>query len=222
MPSYNYLGPGTHLDIRLNDNNIPKQGEESINAINQLAHIHDLAYQKYDNISDRHEADIQMIIGLKQLKNLSIPQRLIRAMIIKLFQTKIKFGQGQRAAKTQAIENLYKVKETNDNTKLRNDLDKRQRLVNDLGERQRLEEELGERKRLAEELHKPFRKPPQYSKINFRSKDNIWNIDLIVVSKPENSYKYTLTVMDGFTRYAWVVPLKDKNKEKQWQTLLKI
>ena len=32
----------------------------------------------------------KLINGLKQLKNLSIPQRLIRAMIIKLFQAKIK------------------------------------------------------------------------------------------------------------------------------------
>ena len=74
LPSYNYLGPGTRLDIRLDENNIPKPGEEPINAIDQLAYIHDLAYQKSDNISDRHEADIQMINGLKQLKNLSIPQ----------------------------------------------------------------------------------------------------------------------------------------------------
>ena len=131
-----------------------------------------------------------LINGLKQLKNLSIPQRLIRAMITKLFQAKIKLGQEQRAAKSQAIENLYKGKETNDNTKVRNDLDKRQRLVYDLGERQRL----------VEELHKPFSKPPQYSKVNFRSKDNIWYADLIIISKPESNYKYILTVMDGSTR----------------------
>ena len=114
-----------------------------------------------------------MINGLKNVKNLSIPQRLIRAMIIKLFQAKIKLGQRQRDAKTQAIENLYVSKgaktnsceETNDNNKL-----------------------IGERQRLAEELHKPFRKPPQYSKVNFRSKYNIWNADLMIVSKPENSY----------------------------------
>ena len=51
-----YLGPGTRLDIRLNENNIPKPGEEPINAIDQLAYIHDLAYQKSDNISDRHRS----------------------------------------------------------------------------------------------------------------------------------------------------------------------
>ena len=83
------LGQVLVLTFRLDENNIPKPGEEPINAIDQLAYIHDLAYQKSDNISDRHEADIQMINGLKQLKNLSIPQKLIRAMIIKLFQAKI-------------------------------------------------------------------------------------------------------------------------------------
>ena len=61
LPWYNYLGPNTLLDIRLDENYQPKSGEEPINAIDQLAYIHDLAYQKSDNISDRHEADIQMI-----------------------------------------------------------------------------------------------------------------------------------------------------------------
>ena len=62
-------------------------------------------------------------------------------------------------------------------------------------------------------MHKPFRKPPQYSKVYFCSKDNIWNADLIIVSKPKKNYKYILTVMDGFTRYEWAVPLKDKKGE---------
>ena len=106
IPSYNYLGPYTRLDIRLNENNISKQEEEPINAIDQLAYIHDLAYQRSENISDRHEADIQMINGLKQLKNLSIPQRLIRAIIIKLFQAKIKLRQGQRAEKNTSNRKL--------------------------------------------------------------------------------------------------------------------
>ena len=45
-----------------------------------------------------------MINRLKQLKNLSIPQRLIRALIIKLFQAKIKLGQGlPRKSKQEAI-----------------------------------------------------------------------------------------------------------------------
>ena len=118
LPSYNYLGPCTQLDIRLDENNLPKQGEEPINEIDRLAYIHDLAYQKSSNIQDRHKADLDMIEGLKGLQNLSFPHKLIKFMIIKLFKTKIKLGQGQRprqltlqgarAAKAQAIENLYK------------------------------------------------------------------------------------------------------------------
>ena len=56
-----------------------------------------------------------MINGLKQLKNLSIPQKLIRQLIIKIFQAKIKLGQGARAAKTEAIKNLYNSKQTKTN-----------------------------------------------------------------------------------------------------------
>ena len=66
--------------------------------------MHDLAYQKSDNIEDRHRADQEMINGLKQLTNLSLKEKLIKAMVIKLFQAKIKLGQGTRAAKTQAIQ----------------------------------------------------------------------------------------------------------------------
>ena len=56
-PSYNYLGPGTRLDIRLDENNIPKSGEEPINEIDRLAYIHDLAYQNSDDINKRNRAD---------------------------------------------------------------------------------------------------------------------------------------------------------------------
>ena len=83
--------PGTRLDIRLDEDNIPKSGEEPINEIDKLAYIHDLAYRS-DDINMRHKADQEMINGLKQLKNLSIPQRIIRALIIKLFQAKILAG----------------------------------------------------------------------------------------------------------------------------------
>ena len=126
LPGYAYLGPGTRLDIRLDENNIPKSGEEPINEIDRLAYIHDLAYQNSDDIDERHRADQEMINGLKQLKNLSIPQRFIRTLIIKLFQAKIlaggqlieskKLGQGlPRKAKQEALKKLYvpqtKVKE---------------------------------------------------------------------------------------------------------------
>ena len=179
--------PGTRLDIRLDENNIPKPGEEPINEIDRLAYIHDLAYRS-DDINMRHKADQEMINGLKQLKNLSIPQRIIRALIIKLFQAKIKLGQGlPRKSKQVALEKLNVPQ-----TKVK--------------ERQNIQEQL------ATELHKPFKRAKQVRKVYFKSKDNIWNADLVIMPQQDN-YKYILTIMDGYTRYAWTVPLKDKKGE---------
>ena len=202
LPSYNYLGPGTRLDIRLNENNIPKPGEEPINKIDRLAYIHDLAYQNSSNIQDRHKADLDMINGLKQLQNLSIPQRLIRTLIIRLFRAKIKLGQGARAAKAQALEALYKQPiepKPKPVQKTKGHAD---------GHPKKLTQK--EKEILAGELHRPFRKPKQLRKINFKSKDNIWNADLVMMPV-QDEFKYILTVLDGYTRYAWAVLLKHKD-----------
>ena len=66
---------------------------------------------------------------------------------------------------------------------------------------------------LAEELHKPiirkFKKRNVYSSFN----DNIWGADLAdmqSISKSNNGSRFLLCVIDIFSKYAWVVPLKDK------------
>ena len=130
-----------------------------------------------------------MIEGLKGLQNLSFPQKLIKFMIIKLFQAKSKLGGGTRGAKAQAIENLYK--QPTEKPKDRAGTPKG-----------RTDGTPKERKILANELHKPFRRPKQLRKINFRSKDNIWNADLVHMPEEDgrhDPYKYILTVLDGYT-----------------------
>ena len=68
-------------------------------------------------------------------------------------------------------------------------------------------------KKLSEELHKPnigkFKKRKVYSVF----KDNIWGADLAdmqLVSKFNKGFRFLLCVIDIFSKYAWVVPLKDK------------
>ena len=44
-------------------------------------------------------------------------------------------------------------------------------------------------------------------------KDNIWGIDLAdmqLLSKFDKGYRFLLCVIDIFSKYAWVIPLKDK------------
>ena len=70
---------------------------------------------------------------------------------------------------------------------------------------------------LAEELHKPiirnFKKRTVYS--GFR--DNIWGADLAdvqLISKFNKGFRFLLCVIGIFSKYSWVVPLKDKKRRK--------
>ena len=49
FPYYNYLGPGSNLSIRLDENYNPKKGELPINQLDSIALRHDNAYDKMQN-----------------------------------------------------------------------------------------------------------------------------------------------------------------------------
>ena len=62
-------------------------------------------------------------------------------------------------------------------------------------------------------LHKPVRKKFKRSRVVVSSMDDQWQADLIVIpalASQNDGYKYLLTCMDVLSKYAWVVPLKDK------------
>ena len=66
---------------------------------------------------------------------------------------------------------------------------------------------------LVEELHKPiirtFRKRRVYSSF----KDNIWDVDLEdiqLISNFNKGLRFLLCIIDNSSKYAWVIPLKNK------------
>ena len=66
---------------------------------------------------------------------------------------------------------------------------------------------------LAEKLHKPIIKKFKKRKIHAAFKDNIWSADLAdmqLLSRYNKGIRFLLCVIDIFSRYPWVVPLKDK------------
>ena len=68
---------------------------------------------------------------------------------------------------------------------------------------------------LANELHKPIIKKFKKRKVYSSFKDNIWGVDLAnmqSLSKYNKGIKYLLCAIDLFSKYAWVVPLKDKKE----------
>ena len=72
---------------------------------------------------------------------------------------------------------------------------------------------LKENQQLANELHKPIIRKFRKRKVYSSFKDNIWGVDLAdmqLISKHNKGIRYLLCVNDLFSKYAWVVPLKNK------------
>ena len=66
---------------------------------------------------------------------------------------------------------------------------------------------------LADELHKPVIKKFNKRKVFSQFKDNIWEVDLAdmqSLSRKNKRIKYLLCVIDLYSKYAFVIPLKDK------------
>ena len=66
---------------------------------------------------------------------------------------------------------------------------------------------------VAKELHRPARRNYPRRKFDIRGLDETWQADLVDMQKfarENNGYKYLLTVIDVFSKYAWALPLKQK------------
>ena len=80
-----------------------------------------------------------------------------------------------------------------------------------------IKNEVKENQQLANEHHKPiirkFKKRKEYSSY----RDNTWSADLAdmkLISKYNKGIRYHLCDIDLFSKYAFVVPLKDKKRSE--------
>ena len=81
--------------------------------------------------------------------------------------------------------------------------------------------------KLANELHKPIRRNFTRRRVIVNNIDEIWAADLVEMqqfSKWNKGNRYLLTTIDVFSKYGWIVPLKDKKGEtitKAFQSIFK-
>ena len=65
LKKYNYCGPGTKLEERLNSND-PKI-REPINRLDKICQNHDIVYSKAQNLKDKHKADDAMLDEISKI-----------------------------------------------------------------------------------------------------------------------------------------------------------
>ena len=69
---------------------------------------------------------------------------------------------------------------------------------------------------LADELHKPINRNFTRRRVLVNHVDEVWCSDLVETqqfSKWNKGYRYLLMVLDVFSKYGWIIPLKDKKGE---------
>ena len=78
---------------------------------------------------------------------------------------------------------------------------------------------------LANELHKPVRRRFDKRSVFAKQVDDIWAADLVDMSpffRSNKGYKYLLTVIDVYSKYGWIVPLKTKTGKEVAQAFRKL
>lgn len=90
LPGYNYCGPGTKLDKRLN------RGDVGINPLDEACKSHDIAYAQNKSLETRHRADLELAVaaGRRWRESNSLPERLLALGVNKIMKYKVKRGMG--------------------------------------------------------------------------------------------------------------------------------
>lgn len=72
------------------------------------------------------------------------------------------------------------------------------------------------RKQIVNELHRSARKNFTRRHVVLKGIDDLWQADLVDMQsfkKYNKGFNYILTIIDGFSKFAWAVPLKNKSSE---------
>src|SRR5438093_12012668 len=95
LPGHSFTGPSTRLDLRLDENDKPKEWSLPVNRIDQAAYVHDLAYRTAgDNLEAKHIADRIMIDQINAITDPTTRERLERLIVKGAIKTKLFFGVG--------------------------------------------------------------------------------------------------------------------------------
>lgn len=101
LPGYQYCGPGTKLTKRIS------RGDLGINPLDSACKEHDISYNKFKDIDNRHIADKILIEKAWQRvksKDANLSERAAALLVTNIMKAKTKFGMG---VKTKPKNNTF-------------------------------------------------------------------------------------------------------------------
>ena len=201
LPGYNYAGPYNPLDKQLkfdpNTGEIFEIYQQPSGKTAKLAMVHDVQYLLCGDKKCENEADRKMVKSLD-----SIPWR-------------------ERQWGHAGIRNAIAAKQ-----KLGLGIKKGTKKLEKAPRKENLNVENWQQS-LANELHKPIRRKFTRRRVYVNGIDEIWAADLVEMgkfSKWNNGVRYLLMVIDIFSKFGWIEPLKNKKGEtvvKAFKNILK-
>src|SRR5271156_4622808 len=104
---YNFCGPNTRTDLRLNEDDSPKDWSLPINKVDDVCLRHDIAYKDTSKAA-RHAADRKMVEELNNLKDLNFDEKAARLLVKPIIWGKEKLGLGLKKTRTKKPKNYTK------------------------------------------------------------------------------------------------------------------
>lgn len=82
-----------------------------------------------------------------------------------------------------------------------------------------------EKRKLVNELHKPARKNFKRRRVIMKGIDDLWQADLVEMgtyAATNNGYRFLLTIIDTFSKYAWAIPIKSKTGDNVTDAMITV
>src|SRR5437773_1604492 len=92
LPGMQYCGPGTRLDLKLNNDGTPKPGFEPVDREDEAAMKHDWEYSKHDDLRHRNKADKEMIKDLLEIEAPTRREKCERCFVLPIMFLKQLIG----------------------------------------------------------------------------------------------------------------------------------
>ena len=89
LPGMNYCGPGTNLKKKLNSDFTVKEDRfKPVDRVDKAAMCHDIKYNKYNDLRNRHRADKEMMFELVNIQNPTWRERVERIIVLTIIGLK--------------------------------------------------------------------------------------------------------------------------------------